>query len=76
MKSPIRILYLEDDPDDAASIQSALEAEGVPCATTCVQSRDDFVAALEDGGIDLVLSDSALPALAISATLAGFGPRR
>ena len=31
-------------------------------ATTCVQNRDDFVAALEHGGIDLILSDFSLPA--------------
>jgi PAS domain S-box-containing protein len=30
--------------------------------TTCVQKRDDFVAALERGGIDLILSDFSLPA--------------
>jgi len=36
--------------------------EGIPCANTCVQNHDDFVAALEHGGIDLVLSDCTLPA--------------
>jgi signal transduction histidine kinase len=62
MKSPLHILHLEDDPTDAALIQSTLEAEGIACATTCVQKRDDFVAALERGDIDLILSDCALPA--------------
>jgi signal transduction histidine kinase len=62
MKSPLHILHLEDDPNDAALIQSTLEAGGVICATTCVQSHDDFVAALEHGGIDLILSDFSLPA--------------
>jgi signal transduction histidine kinase len=62
MKSPLQILHLEDDPNDAALVQSALEAEGITCATTCVHSRDDFVAALERGGIDLILSDFSLPA--------------
>jgi len=61
MKTPVQILYLDDDPDDVALIQSALETEGVISATTFVQSRDDFVAALEGGGIDVILSDSALP---------------
>jgi len=62
MKSPLRILHLEDDPNDAALVQATLEADGITCATTCVQSRDDFVAALEHGGIDLILSDFTLPA--------------
>jgi two-component system, cell cycle sensor histidine kinase and response regulator CckA len=62
MKSPLHILHLEDDPNDAALVQSTLEAEGIACATTCVQTRDDFVAALEHGGIDLILSDFSLPA--------------
>jgi two-component system, cell cycle sensor histidine kinase and response regulator CckA len=62
MKSPLRILHLEDDPNDAALIHSTLEAEGIACATVCVQSHDDFVAALERGGIELILSDCMLPA--------------
>jgi signal transduction histidine kinase len=62
MKSPLHILHLEDDPNDAALIQSTLEVGGIICATTCVQCHDDFVAALEHGGIDLILSDFSLPA--------------
>ena len=62
MKSPLRILHLEDEPADAALVQSVLEAEGIRCAATRVEKRDDFVAALERGGIDLILSDCALPA--------------
>jgi signal transduction histidine kinase len=52
---------LEDDPADAALIQSTLEAGGVPCAITCVQSYDAFVTALEHGGVDLIFSDFLLP---------------
>src|ERR1039457_3775186 len=62
MKSPLHILHLEDDPNDAALVQSTLEAGGITCATSCVQNRADFVAALEHGGIDLILSDFSLPA--------------
>jgi signal transduction histidine kinase len=62
MKSPLCILHLEDDPNDAALVQSALEAGGITCGITCVQNHDDFVAALEPGGIDLILSDYTLPA--------------
>ena len=76
MRSPLRILHLEDDPNDAALVESTLEAEGIACATICVQSRDDFVAALESGGIDLILSDFSLPAFdglsAIATVRAGW----
>jgi len=61
MNSPLHILHLEDDPNDAALVLSMLEAAGICCATTCVQNQADFVAALERGGIDLILSDSSLP---------------
>jgi signal transduction histidine kinase len=61
MKSPLNILHLEDDPHDAALIQAHLEAEDIHCTTTRVQNSDDFVAALERGGIDLIFSDFRLP---------------
>jgi CheY-like chemotaxis protein len=62
MKSPLHILHLEDNPADAALIHSTLEAGGMQCAVTLVQNRVDFVAALQHGGFDLVLSDFSLPA--------------
>src|SRR5450432_2763136 len=62
MKSPLLILHLEDDATDAAIVQSTMEAGGITCAITRVQSRDEFVAALERGSIDLILSDYSLPA--------------
>jgi PAS domain S-box-containing protein len=61
MKSPLHILHLEDDPQDVGLIKKTLLAEGITCETTCVKSRNDFVAALEQGGIDLILSDCTLP---------------
>jgi PAS domain S-box-containing protein len=69
MKSSIHILHLEDNPTDAKLIQSTLESEGIACTTTRVETEDDFVAALEHGGIDLVLSDFSMPAFdGLSAT--------
>jgi phosphoserine phosphatase RsbU/P len=61
-KSPVRILHLEDDPNDVTLVRSTLEAGGIACQTTTVQTRPDFVAALERGETDLVISDFALPA--------------
>src|ERR1039457_5771449 len=62
MKSPLCILHLEDNPNDSALVEATLEAGGIPCTTTCVQNHDDFVAALEHGGFDLILSDFSMPA--------------
>jgi phosphoserine phosphatase RsbU/P len=61
MKSPLRILHLEDDRNDATLVRSTLETEGFACAIACVQNRNDFVAALERGGLDLILSDFSVP---------------
>jgi two-component system, cell cycle sensor histidine kinase and response regulator CckA len=61
MKSPLNILHLEDDPDDAELVESTLVREGVSCDITHVKTREDFVSALERGGIDLIFSDFALP---------------
>ncbi len=62
MEPPLHILHLEDDPHDAALVQSELAAGGIVCTITCVHGRADFVAALERGGIGLILSDFSLPA--------------
>jgi signal transduction histidine kinase len=61
MKSPLHILHLEDDLNDAALVRSTLENEGIACTTTRVETQNDFVEALEHGGIDLILSDFSLP---------------
>jgi sigma-B regulation protein RsbU (phosphoserine phosphatase) len=61
VKLPLKILHLEDNPNDARLVRDALERESIPCATTCVKTQADFVAALEAGGIDLVLSDFTMP---------------
>ncbi len=57
-------------------VESTLEAGGIPCVTTCVEKRDDFVAALERGGIDLIISDFSLPSFdgfsAIATVRAGW----
>jgi len=53
---------LEDDPNDAILAQSALKAAGICCVLTRVETRGDFAAAIEQGGIDLILSDYSLPA--------------
>jgi DNA-binding NtrC family response regulator len=58
---PLRILLLEDDSGDAALIQELLEEERIVCDIIRVQTRAEFLAALKDAGIDLILSDYRLP---------------
>ncbi len=61
MKSDLSILYLEDDPKDADLVLAMLEAEGVTCRVTLVETRADFLASLEQERIDLILADYSLP---------------
>src|SRR6202163_2394730 len=61
MPHPLRILSIEDDPKDAKLIQDLLEAEGIVCEVTRVDTQAALVASLEQGGIDLILADYSLP---------------
>jgi two-component system cell cycle sensor histidine kinase/response regulator CckA len=61
MNSPLRILHLEDDPNDAAIIHSTLKNGGIPCTVIRVEDQESFEAALETGEFDLILSDFTLP---------------
>ena len=58
---PLRILSLEDDPNDAELIQEQLHSEGMACDLSRVDTQTAFLAALEQGGIDLILADYTLP---------------
>jgi PAS domain S-box-containing protein len=60
MHEPLRILSLEDDPNDAELIQESLEAEGIACELIRVDTQPAFVCSLE-GNIDLILADYTLP---------------
>jgi signal transduction histidine kinase/CheY-like chemotaxis protein len=52
---------LEDDTHDAELIQELLEADHFVCEVTRVQTRAEFVAGLENTGINLILADYKLP---------------
>ena len=60
--SPLRILHLEDDPNDAELIQATLQGEGLVCRVTRVETRAEFVAALGAEEVDVILADYTLPA--------------
>ena len=51
MTTPLRILLLEDSIQDAELIQGILESDHFVCEVTRVQTRAEFVAALEGGGL-------------------------
>src|SRR5271163_1487555 len=57
----LRILLLEDSIQDAELVEDLLEADHFVCEVTRVQTRAEFLAALEDGGFDLILADYKLP---------------
>jgi PAS domain S-box-containing protein len=61
MSSPIGILLLEDDPHDVGLIKELFEADHFICRISRVQSRTEFLAALENDEFDLILSDHKLP---------------
>jgi PAS domain S-box-containing protein len=61
MNSSLRVLHLEDDVRDTELVQATLEAEGIQSELKRVETEHDFVAALEQGSIDLIVADYTLP---------------
>lgn len=61
MKAPLRVLHLEDNSCDAELIRWALEKSKIPCVINQMSTRQEFEAAIQKGGIDIILSDSQLP---------------
>lgn len=57
----LHILHLEDDPLDAELVAAYLENGGFDCRITRVETRIDFVEALERETFDLILADYSLP---------------
>lgn len=57
----LRILHLEDNELDAELVQAYLLDGGLNAEITRVDTREDFTAAVERGGIDLILADYNLP---------------
>jgi len=61
IKSHLRVLHLEDNLFDAELIRTELENHNIPCVFTPIHTREAFEAALQQGGVDVILSDSQLP---------------
>src|SRR5206468_7284411 len=60
---PQRLLLVEDDPRDAELIRTRLSEKWPDCEVAWLDNKEDFAAALEKGGTDLILCDYVLPAL-------------
>ena len=63
MKTPVRILHWNPNRNDAGLVQAALERDGIVCTVERIEDRTGFVAELERGNVDLILSEHSLPAL-------------
>ncbi|MDR3460118.1 MAG: response regulator [Verrucomicrobiae bacterium] len=61
MKTTLRVLNLEDSEADAELNQAMLSARWPDCELVRVDNREEFVAELEQGGFDLILSDYTMP---------------
>ncbi len=61
MKTPLRLLQLEDNTVDAQLIIATLNEGGIPCQSQIVDTRQAFVAALKEGRMDLILADYSIP---------------
>jgi two-component system cell cycle sensor histidine kinase/response regulator CckA len=61
-KEPLRILLVEDDRLDAELTGETLHNEGLACEIRRVETRADYLAALEEGSCNLIISDYSLPA--------------
>src|SRR5689334_5585253 len=57
----MQILLLEDSPLDAELVTATLADGGLEPEVTRVETRDDFLAALQRGGFALILADYSLP---------------
>jgi hypothetical protein len=58
MTGTLRILFVEDDPNDVALAVRELDRSGVDYEAVRVDSADDFVDGLRSWRPDLVISDS------------------
>ena len=61
MKTPLRLLLLEDDPVDADLVAATLSEAGLEFTARRVDTRSDFLAAIETGAFDLILADYSIP---------------
>ncbi|HUP92886.1 MAG TPA: EAL domain-containing protein [Solimonas sp.] len=69
MNTQLRILILEDSPVDAKMVQRELHASGLSFTAKCVDTREDFLDALDSFRPELILSDYRVPGFSGLAAL-------
>jgi signal transduction histidine kinase len=58
----LHIILVEDDPVDIEMEMDLLEQEGLHCEIRTVQTREQYLSAIEEGSPDLIIADYKLPA--------------
>ena len=58
--SALRVLFVEDSPDDVELIVRELTRHGFQPESTAVEDRDGFLDALTSGNFDVILSDHSM----------------
>lgn len=66
---PLRLLIVEDSPDDAELMQLALGRAGLGFVAARVDAQPEFVAQLEAAAPDLILCDFHLPRFSCQGVL-------
>ena len=61
MERALKILMLEDVPEDIGLIEHVLRKEGIQFNSYPVDTKEEYVKALDDFLPDVILSDHALP---------------
>src|SRR6188474_1348292 len=61
MSNPLRILHLEDLPEDADFVARALKKAGIEFEIVHAEDKNEFIKALREFSPDVILSDHSLP---------------
>lgn len=61
MEKDLKVLVLEDMPEDLELIEWTLKKAGIRCDTKRVDTKEEFVDALHSYSADVILSDHSLP---------------
>ncbi|HEX5753009.1 MAG TPA: ATP-binding protein [Archangium sp.] len=69
MTRPLRVLLVEDNPDDQELVERELRRGDFEVSSHRVQSAEELRAALEPGAWDIILSDYCLPGFNAPAAL-------